>query len=219
MSRAKLIALSLLAIFSASMLAASPAAAEAETRLYVEGTELTSPETFDAVVGPIQINAEVSGIKVLISCDANSLSGSLETEGKQTSNLTINDCSLYEVSKGKKVRSATCAVESQQRDEPIAEYYRPRFRSTFPFIEIEQQYEMREVFTNVPGKLCSIAGTYEMTGSSTGSISPEGSVEKTEHEISFLPTGSALEFNGEPASLTYTISRMKLRNNKSWRIG
>jgi hypothetical protein len=214
MPRLKLIVLSLLAALSASaLMSVSASAAEAETRYYVEGAELKAAETYDAAVGPILINTEISSAKILIECDNNTVNGAIEPEGKQSMNLDFGDCTAFEINKGEKGILPCLAV--QTRTERFVE------RSFWLFWTRQRLAEIKitERLAAKSGKTCLLAGEYEITGSDTGSLEPEGTIEKTEHEIAFTSEGSELKFAEQPVGLTFNVTRMKLLSGKKWRMG
>jgi hypothetical protein len=214
MLQIKLGLLSLTTVFVAILLTTTTAmGAELESRFYVEGTEITSPETFDAAVGPVQITAEISGIKLVIKCLSNSATGAIESEGALNQSLTIEDCSLYELHKGSETPSASCEVSSSQVYRPVEREREGRNRNWRQRIRIVERYRSR------PGRTCALEGEYETEGSYAGSWDPEGLRESTEHTFTATPTEDELTLKGAPASIIYNMYRIKLLNGKKWRIG
>jgi hypothetical protein len=194
---------------------ASAGAAEAETRYYVEGAEVATPETFDAVVGPVQVNTEIGGVKQIVECASNSYSGSLEAEGAVTSTLTLKDCSLYEVSKGVKSASADCTVAVSQQTTT-----RTILVTMADATVLTTTIGATMTLGSRAGTTCMLAAEYKIAGTAIGVFSPEGTVEGTEHLLTYTSQGSKLTITGQPApSMTLTISRIKLLSGKKWRAG
>jgi ferredoxin-fold anticodon binding domain-containing protein len=215
MTRRRLITLTLFAVLASTLLVASSAFAEAETRYYIEGIELTSPETLQIAATPYILNSEIAGAKIEMECDDNIVSGTIETEGQQTLGQEMKDCSIVEIKNGKKTAMTQCQVQDQ-----IRRIRRERFAISLRILIFAfwEQEEIDEPFREqVQGVSCTLKGEYEQEGSYRNSL-PESGIEKTEHELVHTSTGSEVTFGGKPASVTF-VEKIKLASGKKWRAG
>jgi hypothetical protein len=222
MLRTKIVTLSVFAVVLAvSAMAAASASAAQETRYFVEGTELTSAETADGVVGVAQLNVSVAGAKIMIECTANELvstgNNSIEAGGKAHTEPSFKQCYLYSISKGARELSTACKVK-----EPITFVVVGQLIPG-PGGAVETEFKppsgniiVEVTIEKIPGKTCVLEKAYKAEGSYVASFGDEGERQMTEHEIIFNSTGSKVTFGGEPASMINTFSRLKLRNNKAF---
>jgi hypothetical protein len=221
MSRFKLVVLGMLAVLAVSAAAAATASAATslETRYFVEGTELTSAETVDGVVGVAQLNSTVSGAKIMIECTANEMvptgNNTIEGGGVSHTEISYKQCYLYTISKGTRELSTTCRVKEPITFKAIDQL----FAGNGGLVEDEFKPSAGTIFVEIeivkiPGKTCLLEKTYKAEGTYIASFGDEGERQMTEHELVFNSTGSKVTFEKEPASYTNTITRLKLRNNK-----
>ncbi len=221
MSRTKWSLLSLVVALAVSVATATSAAA-LETRYTVEGKEVKAGESFpiEGSVGTAQLSNSILSEKLIIECAENKLANaSIEGEGKSKGEYKFKACTLYELTKGTKESLAKCVIKVPIEfkfidlviDGPggiLEDEFKPSTGEEFVTIHIENKGE----------EICTLKGTYEITGTYVASIGDEGEVEKVEHELVITSTGSKLKIRKEASAWAYAM-KWKLSSGKQWRFG
>lgn len=210
--------LSLLAVL-AVVAVTSASASALETRYVAEGKEVTTAETYSAVVGVAQLNSTIGSVKIMIECSANALittgANAIEAEGKSSGEISFSQCVIYEIKKGSRVLLSSCTIT-----EPIKFAFKDLLVSgPGGLLEDEYKPSTGTIFVEITIGVCVLKGTYKAEGAYTASFGAEGEREVSEHELLFHSTGSKVTLGKEPASFTNTISRIKLKSGKSWYAG
>jgi hypothetical protein len=216
MWRIRLLLSGLLAVLAVSVSAAAQASA-AQHYFLVEETEVAPKQsfTFEGTSKASKMEGSVAKVKVVIKCEKDVLSGSLEESGINKSTIEYKECKLFsekekEVITGCKVTEPIVAkvkgniigAEESETREPVEDKFSAQEGSEFTKIEI----------VNKEKETCIAAGKYPVTGSQICKL-PNGEKEATEHEIECTASGSKLTLAGEKASLTSTES-VKLKASK-----
>lgn len=163
-----------------------------------------------------KLKSELDGVAITIACNKNKVAGDLETEGKSSNTkITYEGCAI-EGSWAKKCEVPGTIPTNSLKDHLSSS---GRIEDTFEpeaaggnFVEIE--------IKAIPGKTCSIATTYPITGSQTCEVDTSNTNAETfkeEHETICKTSGSDLKLGPEPA--TYEGSDVvKLEGGGYWAV-
>ncbi len=218
MSRIKLALLGLVAMLLMSAAASSSAFATAETRFFVEGTEVTTATKVEGTSGASQLESVIAGTKIVIECKKDAFTGEIEAAGKTKGEITFEECKLFEIKAGKKTELPKCTVPNIKfkfNDQLVSGSGATAEDEFFPtsgtlYVEFE-----------ITGGECLLKGKYkvETTAEKKGQrcALPSGEVEMEKHEIVCTSTGgSELRFGKEKVSF-FSTDTVNLTTKKVWR--
>jgi len=215
MLRMRLVLLGLAATLVFSAVASGSAFAAAETRYFVEKTEVSAANAIEGTSGVSKLESTIAGVKIIIECKKDVATGEIETLGKSKGEIKFTECGelMQRNTAREKKKIAKCAVEN----------------ITFKFIDLlipgpggtgEDEFKPASGSTFVTivvggtGCNATFKGSYEVEGTQICAL-PEGEVELVLHEIQCNSTGSKLKLKKEPASFT-SIESLKLTSSKKW---
>jgi hypothetical protein len=217
MSMTRYSLLSLLAVVVAGLVVSAQAFG-AQHDFLVEQTEIAPKESL-AVEGTSKTSkfeGSVAKVKVVVKCEKDVLSASLEEGGAHKGTIEYKECKLFNEKEKEvltsckvvepitaKFKATLIGSEESEMREPVEDKLSAQEGSELTKIEIKENE-----------KKCIEAGKYSVTGSQICRL-PNGEKEKTEHEIECLPSGSKLTLSGEKASLTST-DQIKLKSGKKF---
>jgi hypothetical protein len=159
---------------------------------------------FPGVIGASKLKGEVAGAKLTVECaKGKSTTGKLIEKGASKENiLTYEECKVVGTLATKcEVKSTLVTNDlkgSQTQSGRTEDTFEPEAAGG-PFIEIELKA--------IPGKTCTPAATYKVTGSQTCEVDTSNAVAKetkSEHELICKP-GSNLKLGGNPAEYEGTV--------------
>jgi hypothetical protein len=213
MSKMRLIALSLLAVFAMS--ASTAASASAAPVFLVEGTELLSSEAVEGTIGLTlqKIETKILNVPLLKECEDDIGTGVIKPKGESTGRLEGKGCQIFENSNGKKIPLVNCSIREPLIAEFIGQLTEPGVAEIKGSEGIFTSFELA-------GEKCVIKGKYKLTGSQV-CTSPEAAIEKTIHEGTCTPAGTASRLvfgtgeKTEPAQL-FGNGISKLKSGKKW---
>jgi hypothetical protein len=222
MSRIKSVLLGLAALLVMSAIASGPASATVKKEYFEGGTtKAIASETIEGVVGVADLQSEISGTKVLITCTSNTLANAkIESGGKSEGEIKYTECGkLFQLKEGKKTELGNCPVEV------------PAFKFKDKLIEgtksgvVEDEFEPAsgklfvEVIIKSTGTGCTFGSEagkkYNTEGTYIASLGQEAEMAKKEGEIKFDSTGSNVTFEKQKAAYTNTVTKVKLSGTKA----
>jgi hypothetical protein len=166
-------------------------------------------ETITDSSGISLLESEVGGVKVLIECDEDISSGTLEEAGKTKGTIKFIKCRFFEIKTGAKTLLNACTVKT-----PIEFEFRDKAivgKGVGPEEEFFPTAANKKLFVSITleGATCALKGTYEATTTEENKgifcALPEGWVAKLFHEIVCTSTGDErLKFGTAKASYTST---------------
>ncbi|MGA2164763.1 MAG: hypothetical protein ABSH36_09870 [Solirubrobacteraceae bacterium] len=215
MLRTKLVLLGLAATLVFSAVASSSAFAAAETRYFVEKTEVSAANALEGTSGLAKLESTIAGTKIIIECQKDAATGEIEKEGKSKGEIKFTECGelMQRNTAREKEKIAKCAVEN----------------ITFKFIDLlvpgpggsgEDEFKPASGSTFVTivvggtGCNATFKGSYEVEGTQI-CANPEGEVELVLHDIWCSSTGSKLKLHKELASFT-SLESLQLTSHKKW---
>jgi hypothetical protein len=217
MTRIKMALLGLLAVLSASALAAGQASALENKYFEQPKTEITS-SAVEGTVGTAWLQSEIAGQKIEIESVTNKFEeGKIEKEGKSSGKIKFEKPVLFTVKEGlSSTTAATCTVEpiefkfkdklfTQTKAGVVADEFEPSTGKIFIEIKI----------VSVTGKTCLLKGTFAVEGTYTAALGGQGEEDKVEHELIFDEGGSSVTFAKTAASFT-NIVKIKQTNGKEF---
>jgi hypothetical protein len=157
--------------------------------------------------GVSKLEGEAGGVKIIIECAEDTLSGELEAGGASKGEVKFKNCKVLK--KNTKTQLESCTVkepiEFKFKDQlvgsPVEDEFKPS--SGTLFVELE-----------IGGSPCKIAGKDKVEGTQKCELPSAGTLQEV-HEIVCKPTGSSLKFAGNPAEFTSTES-VKLHSKEFW---
>jgi hypothetical protein len=226
MTRIRIIILSLLAAFAATVAAAGPVSA-ATTNKFYEGSgapqkEVPMGEKIDATVGTAYLRSEIAGAKIMIECTTNTFSGEVaNVTGGSAGAIHFTGCSLFEIKNGIKTAEPACTVtvpEFKFKDQLIEgaksgvveDEFKPNAGTIFVEIKIE-------------GATCAFksANPFKTEGTYIATTDAEGEVSKVKHEFVFTSCGSNITFATKKASFNNIVTNVEVGPvgmKKSWYV-
>jgi hypothetical protein len=220
MPRIKFTVVSVLAVAVVCAVVAGSASAAQETRWFVGGAELTTPETVGGAVGVMQLNSTLLGTKIMIECTANEVvptgENMVEKEGKAKTELAFKQCYVDTISKGTRELVTSCGIEPIQYkviEQLVAgpgglveDEFKPASGNTLFEIHI----------VNANGKTCTLKSADKVEGAYVASVGAEGERSMTAHELTVTPSGSRMTLAGAAVSLLLHLRPMQLRSNQEF---
>jgi hypothetical protein len=173
------------------------------TRWLIEGEAIGQTIELGGSLETVQLNSQVGGAKVMISCIKNSVAGEIEQEGKSAGEITLESCKPYEIKAGALEPLGSCAVEV-----PIKFKFRDQLihgAGGLPEDEFKPSFGTNFVTIKITGSLCVLKGSYEVAGTYIASLGDGGEVSMPEHRLAFTSTGSKLTLGSERSTLTMVM--------------
>ena len=196
MSRLRLLLISSLVVLAVGAVASASASAAFKKEFFVEKAAVTTPV---AVVGgsstASKLEAKLFGVKVKIECASSTYTGTLKAAGASTGTISFSGCTGKAAAKDKCKVVEPIKAELDDQLVEVKKALQDEFSPVKPFFtEIVIEAET--------GGTCSVAGTFEVTGTQTCEL-PSSTVEALEHEIVCKPV-KTLKLGGEEAKFTST---------------
>jgi hypothetical protein len=198
--------LAAVAVFAFSAVAAAAAQAD---QYFVNGSALTSSESFSVTAsGTFVLHAKPLGTNTTITCSSVTASGSLEAAGASSSSLKFSSCVVSEVKNCTVAEPINTSVNDKLigGEGAIEDEFVPPGGETGTFTEIT---------LNNGAKACSVKGTYKVTGTQKCSLS-SAETEAVEHELSCAVSGSNLTLGGRAATFESTGVPIKLTSGNHY---
>jgi hypothetical protein len=206
MPKIRLMLLGLVAVFAISAVAVTSASAHN----FKTASEKPITKTFsvEGKSGASQLDSSIALEKIIIQCEKDTFTGSIETGGKNKGTIKFKECVLEN---SKKVAIAGCKVtepieakvNSELTETPVQELFTPEAGGVFVTIEI------------TGCEKTALNGKYEVKGFQLCKL-PSAGVESVEHVIWCIKAGSSLKLGNEKASFESTEKEVKLTTAEKW---
>jgi hypothetical protein len=213
MSRFKVLAVSLLAVFAVSAAATNTASA---AHVYlIEQTELLSSEAVEDQGQNSKLETKLLGVSIFLQCQEELSTGTIKPKGESTFKIEFKNCYVVENGNGKKVFLVNCGVAEPaiaEGKDQLIEHSVDEFKGELKgtkglFAELE-----------LTGEKCILKGKYKVTGNQV-CAAPEAEFEKVLHHSICTPAGSKLVFGTgektEPAQF-FAEDQVRLKSLKVW---
>jgi hypothetical protein len=210
MSRFKLMLLSMFAVLSVGAIASSSASAACSGGsksvfcLSSNNTEVAAGENALGTSGLSVLEGHAGGAALKIDCKDDTFSGELKALGGSSGEIQFLGCTVVEPT-GCVVAEPIKAVFTDQLSENI-----------MPASDLFKGSGPEEEFSTLKITVCSIAGSYPVTGLQTVEL-PGGETAAIEHPVVAKKAGSKLKIGVETASFSST-ALVKLESGASWLV-
>ncbi len=196
----------LIGLLSTIMLVGFLPSAASAAQYFVETETVSAITNLQGSSGKSTLSTEVLKIKVSITCNEDTLSGTLKPEGKSTATIELKGCSDES--------AASCKVKEpiklEAKDKLVAgetaveDEFEPLTGETFGTIVLESKEK----------ETCALKGTYSVTGTQTCAL-PKGEEKLTEHEVVCTTANDHLKIDGAAGTFTST-EKVHLESKKGF---
>jgi hypothetical protein len=223
MHRIKSVLLGQAVILGLSLTACVPlASANAETRFFVEGSEIKGSEEveLEGSLETIQLNSTIAGVKVMSVCSENKFSSAkIKAGGAASSKVEFSHCKVYDIKEGILTSLTGCTIA-----EPTSFAVKEQLiAGPGGVVELEVRPSSGTTFINieVSGASCILKGKFELSGFIDATL-PEGEIESTSHVLNVGSTGSGVKLGTEKGSVgspssSKSSQRVRVRGASSFR--
>jgi hypothetical protein len=168
---------------------------------------------FEGTSGVSKLESTLAGLRVLIECKKDKITGELESGGRtKNAVITYEECSLFEVTKYVKVALPKCKIPTIKTNK--LNDYLIAGKGAGPEDEFEPAEGTTFAEITIEGEGCALNSKTAVTGKQICQL-PEAPVGQVEHEIECSPSGGSLKLGANAASY-FGNALVKLTNGWSW---